>query len=72
MPFVTVNNSTIEEVWNSQRAKNIRKIVLGKRKCPKNFLCNKCKLAILKTENEKMLNFNGDKYMTQDDKKLIE
>lgn len=66
-----INENTIEEVWNSDKAKQIRRIVLGKEKCPKNFLCNRCKLAILKDNNKKILNFNGDKYMTSSDEKLV-
>ena len=66
-----VYEHTIEEVWNSDKAKEIRKIVLGQKKCGKSFLCNKCKLAILKNKDGVILNFNGDKYMTSNDEKLI-
>lgn len=67
-----VYENTIEEVWNSDKAKHIRNIVLGKEKCPNNFLCTRCKLAILKDKNEEKLNFCGDKYMTATGGKNIE
>ena len=66
-----INNNTIEEVWNSERAKHIRRIILNQEKCPKNFLCSKCKLAILRDKDQKILNFNGDKYMSGDGRKLV-
>ena len=66
-----VYKKSIFEVWNSPEAKHIRKIVLGEETCPNNFLCTRCKLAILKKKNKKILNFDGDKYMSKDDKKLI-
>ena len=66
-----INNNSIEDVWNSKKAKQIRRIVLGKEKCSKDFLCTRCKLAILKSNNKKILNFNGDKYMTSNDDKIV-
>ena len=65
-----VFESSIYEVWNSKRAKEIRNKVLGKVKTPKNYICKKCKLAILSNEyEEKYLNFKGDKYMDENDHK---
>ena len=66
-----INNHSIEEVWNSPKAKHIRKIILGEEVCPNDFLCTRCKLAILKKEEGKILNFNGDKYMSKNDEKLL-
>ncbi len=66
-----INENTIEEIWNGKKAKMIRKIVLGERKCPTNFLCKRCKLAILKSNGEKKLNFCGDRYMSRNDNKLL-
>lgn len=63
---------SIEEVWNSTEAKHIRRIILGEEKCPNDFLCTRCKLAILKKKEGKILNFDGDKYMSCNDEKLLD
>ena len=65
-----VFESSIYEVWNSKRAKEIRNKVLGEVETTKNYICKKCKLAILSNEyGEKYLNFKGDKYMDENDHK---
>ena len=66
-----INDNSISEIWNSERAIKIRKIVSGEISCEKDFLCNSCKLAILEESSKKVLNFKGDRYMKNDDTKRI-
>ena len=66
-----VNDNSISEIWNSERAIEIRKIVSGENSCENDFLCNSCKLAILEEGSKKVLNFKGDRYMKNDDTKRI-
>ena len=64
-----VFNTSIYEVWNSKRAINIKRKILGEIPTESNYICKKCKLAILADdENDKYLNFKGDIYMDENDK----
>jgi radical SAM protein with 4Fe4S-binding SPASM domain len=40
-----VNENSIFEIWNSEKYKNIRKIIYGKRKVGNNFICKRCEIA---------------------------
>ncbi len=65
-----VLDTSIFEVWNSKKARGVRDKVLGKIETPKNYICKKCKLAILSNNDGKeYLNFKGDKYMDENDEK---
>lgn len=66
-----VFEDSIENIWNGDRAKEIRNIILGKKNCPNDFLCTRCKLAIIDKNNEMVQNFDGDKYMKSNDEKMI-
>ena len=66
-----VFENSIEEIWNSERAKEIRNIILGKSPCPEDFLCTRCKLALLEKDNQVVQNFEGDKYMKCNDEKIL-
>ncbi len=66
-----VFEESIEEVWNSKRAKEVRNIILGKSNCPEDFLCTRCKLALLEKDEQIVQNFEGDKYMKSNDEKVL-
>ena len=66
-----VFEQSIEEIWNSEKAKEIRNIILGKKTCPKDFLCTRCKLAIIEKDEQLVQNFEGDKYMKNNDEKML-
>ena len=56
-----VFETSIYEVWNSKKAIDIKRMILGEIPTESNFICKKCKLAILADdENDKYLNFKGD------------
>ena len=68
-----VFETSIYEVWNSKKAIDIKRMILGEIPTESNFICKKCKLAILADdENDKYLNFKGDIYMDENDEKRRE
>lgn len=67
-----VFETSISEVWNNNRAINIKKMVRGETESSDNFLCKRCKLAKIKVEDRTILNFAGDKYMDEWDRKRYE
>ncbi|MBN3865705.1 radical SAM protein [Pseudomonas frederiksbergensis] len=42
-----INNDSISKIWNSETTRKIREIVSGGCDTPLNFICRKCKLAIM-------------------------
>ena len=64
--------TSISEVWNSNESINIKKMVKGEVESSDNFLCKRCKLAKIKVEDRMVLNFAGDKYMDEWDRKRYE
>ena len=64
--------TSISEVWNSHRAINVKKMVKGETESVDGFLCKRCKLAKIRVEGRIILNFIGDKYMDEWDRKRYE
>lgn len=68
-----VFETSMYEVWNSKRAHDIKNKILGNIETPDDYICKKCKLAVLSNEEgKKYLNFKGDKYMDANDEKRME
>lgn len=67
-----VLESSIEDVWHSERANEIRKYVLGETGgLPSDFICTRCKAALLKPEFGGGSNFTGDRYLDESGRKAI-
>lgn len=64
-----VFETSIYDVWNSRKARDIQNKVLGKIDTSEDYLCKRCKLAILSNvkDGKQYLNFMGDKYMDEND-----
>ena len=62
----------ISDIWNSKEREIINNKVSGILSSEKDFICKRCKLARLKLEGDIKLNFCGDRYTTQNDKKKLE
>ena len=67
-----LEKQTISDIWNGKTKELINKKIFGEETSAKDFICKRCKLARLKLNGNVMLNFCGDRYTTQNDKKKIE
>ncbi|NUY80473.1 radical SAM protein [Flavobacterium sp. MAH-1] len=67
-----VSQSSITQVWNSVSFKDVRDMILGKSHSDPDFICYNCKLAEFQTSSRSgILNFKGDRYVDQNDVKLL-
>ena len=73
-----VFETSIEAVWNGEGFQMARQRVLGQTETPDNYICKRCKLALLSpkeinssVDQEFVMNFLGDRYLTDWDVKLI-
>ncbi len=67
----------IKGVWKSDKFAEARAQVLSKSDTDYNFICKRCKLAVIEEELSngqlrQVQNFNGDRHMTSKDKKQVE
>lgn len=66
-----LKSSTIEEIWNGKIKKRVDDIIAGEEVSAPNFICRDCKLVKFKDGEASSLNFSGDRYMSEEDSKLI-
>lgn len=72
-----IQNETIETIWNSNAFEKIRQKVLGEIETEGDYICKRCKLALLRGADSGYLseplkmNFSGDKYLDEFDRKMI-
>lgn len=66
-----VLKKSIYAVWNSEKTKRIRKIIRGGMKMENDFICARCKLALIEEAGKSVPNFEGDCYINENGEKLI-
>lgn len=63
--------TSIKDVWNGEIAREVRNTFREGKVINGDFICKRCKLAIIKREGDFYKNFLGDRYMSKDGKKMI-